>query len=99
MLRLFKILNETKTFAIYFVINFTLSCVVRSLQKTPPQTDGAGGGARRSGPVRREPMAQTKYVITISRQFASMGRSIAQELARQLGQQHQQLFQKLFQLI
>lgn len=30
-------------------------------------------------------MAQTKYVITISRQFASMGRSIAQELARQLG--------------
>ena len=30
-------------------------------------------------------MAQTKYVITISRQFASRGRSIAQELARQLG--------------
>ena len=30
-------------------------------------------------------MAQTKYVVTISRQFASMGRSIAQELARQLG--------------
>ncbi len=64
---------------IYFVINFTLSCIVRSLQKQHKRP------ALQSARVYGGERIMEKFVITISRQFTSMGRSIAQNLSEDLG--------------
>ena len=69
---------------IYFVINFSISMTVRNLQKKKMTVKVKKLRFwRREG--RQDGPTMDKYVITISRQFGALGRTIAQKMAAELG--------------